>query len=172
MSASTQYSDLPPPVARVLQIVTIALSLGIVGFLVVVLVLHQQGLFPGPAPQPPIIPLAAVLQFVMIFAVWLFLPAILLRQGVIRIARDQPDALRDTQKLLNLKHTSQIVGCALLEGAAYMALIGYLMERQAYTLGIGLTCLLLILVTFPTHDRIKHWLMVQQDRLEELRRLG
>src|SRR5947207_2347851 len=116
----------PASALRVIQIVTIALSLGIVVFLAVVLVLHQQGQFAGPAPQPPIISLAAAVQFVLIFAVWLFLPSALLRQGVLRIARDALDPIRDMQKLLNLKQTNQIVGCALLEGAAYLALIGYL----------------------------------------------
>jgi hypothetical protein len=154
---------------RVMQIIISAMLVGIVVFLGIVLVLHQQGLFGVPPAPISVVSLVAAGQFVICFAVWLILPPGLIQSGLVRIARSAADPVSDLRQLLILRQTTLIVGGALMEGAAFTALIGYLLEKQPYALGIALACVLLIVVTFPTFDRITQWLAVQMDRLEQLR---
>jgi len=170
MPDETPSQDLVIPRLRIMQIITGALMTGVAVFLVLVLVLQQQGQFPVPAPQTPLISILAAGEFVVIFGVWLIYPPIFVRQGLVPIARRTPDPTAETNALLALKQTSLIVASALLEGSAFFALIAYLLEKQPYALGVALACLLLLLITFPTHVRVKQWLAEQQERLEILRR--
>lgn len=170
MLNDTPSQDIPVAQLRVMQIITTAMLAGIVLFLGVVLVLHQLGHFAEPALQPSLLSLIAAIQFILIFAAWLFLPGIILRQGVYRMARQVANPTGQIGRLLALKQTTSIIACALMEFGAYLALIAYLMERQHYTLGIALACLLMIVVTFPTHNRLNRWLTDQQDRIDMLRR--
>ena len=74
-----------------------------------------------------------------------------------------------TQKLVNWRQVSQIVGYALLEGTAFLGIIAYLVEDHVLALAVTGFCLLLMITTFPTRDRLNQWLDQQMDQLRELR---
>ncbi len=169
MADETPSQDLVTPRLRVLQIITGALITGVMAFLAVVLLVQQQGQAPVPGPQTPLISLMAAGGFVGIFGVWLVLPPTLVRQGLVPIARHPSQSAAETVGLLALKQTVQIVSSAMLEGCAFFNLVAFLVERQTYTLGIALACVLLMLVTFPTQGRFQQWLLEQQERLQNLR---
>ncbi len=171
MPDETSSRDLPLAQVRVMQMITGALVAGVLGFLAVVLVIQQQQAQAGQPPlQTAIISLVAAGGFVVMFGVWLILPPTLIRQGLAQIAGKPADPPNETRTLLALKQTTHIVACALLEGPAFFALTAYMVERQPYTLGIALACVLLILLSFPTQERMQRWLDEQLDRLDNLRR--
>ncbi|QDU58415.1 hypothetical protein [Aeoliella mucimassa] len=51
-----------------------------------------------------------------------------------------------------------IVGCALFEGAAFFNLIAYMLEGQLYSLVIAALLMLCILSRFPTVAKVEEWL--------------
>ena len=62
-----------------------------------------------------------------------------------------------------------IVGLALLEGSAFMALLAYLLEGQTWVLGLAAGVLALMAVRFPTRASVLAWLERQADALAALR---
>src|SRR5262249_29481905 len=80
------------------------------------------------------------------------------------------DFTSDTAVLLGTYQSTRIIALALLEGAALLAAISYLLEGQAWTLGLALAALALMLSQFPTEARVRSWLQQQEDRLTDLRR--
>jgi hypothetical protein len=56
---------------------------------------------------------------------------------------------------------SMIVGWGLLEGAAFMGCMAYLLEARTLALGVIAIVLLLMFCTFPTEARARNWLQRQ-----------
>ena len=60
-----------------------------------------------------------------------------------------------------------IIGAAMLEGAAFMNLVGMLIEGNAIHLVVAAVTMALMVTFFPTESRIVQWI---EDRLEDLKR--
>jgi hypothetical protein len=165
---------------RTTQIVAGGLVAGIVIFLVVVLIVVQQG--PAPArPAEPIMTYFALAFFGTSLGVWSFLPAQIARKQVDKIAaatwRPRPQASPgqlpdDTSQLLTVFQTKLLVGYGMLEGASSFACVAYLVDRDAVSLGVVAATVLLMLLSFPTRGRLNSWLEQQQSRLDVQRQLG
>jgi hypothetical protein len=115
-----------------LKIVVAALMMGIVIFVVVVAIVKAQNL----AAMPPgmeivvyiglgMLVIAVVLQFIVLSAV----DAATLRQV------DSPE--RDDRLLMSAYCTRTIVGCALIEGAAFMCVMGAMLDGRPIGLIAG-----------------------------------
>ena len=68
--------------------------------------------------------------------------------------------------------TVTIIGVALLEGAAFLAVIAYMIERSPIALGVALVLAAGILAHIPSVGRARSWVDQQTRRLEEERALG
>jgi hypothetical protein len=65
-----------------------------------------------------------------------------------------------------------MIGLALLEGAAFLGCIAYLLEARPLALGVVVVAITPMLVNFPTEARVRAWLERQADQLAELRQQG
>ncbi|HZZ26497.1 MAG TPA: hypothetical protein VFE46_00715 [Pirellulales bacterium] len=65
--------------------------------------------------------------------------------------------------------TSLIVGLALLEGAAFLAVMAYLMEAHWLALAMVGMITMVMLIKFPTANKVRAWLLAQADQIEQLR---
>jgi hypothetical protein len=60
--------------------------------------------------------------------------------------------------LLRIYRGPHIVGGALLEGAVFLNLIAYLMEKFAGSLGVAVVLILVMVLRFLTQSRVASWL--------------
>jgi hypothetical protein len=76
----------------------------------------------------------------------------------------------DAGKLAVVYRTTTIIGCALLEMAAFLALITYLMEGHVATLIAALLMLIGVALHVPLGDRVTVWVENQLQIIEDDRR--
>jgi hypothetical protein len=153
------------PRLRVMQIITVALVLGVAVFLGIVLYLVQvQNQGRGTMTPPPDLPVLSLMAagFLAVLTVASFLvPAGVVRKSLRGITDTnwEPD--------LGVYQVALIVGLAMLEGACFFNCIAYLLEAQPYTLGCIGIGLLLMLARFPTESRVRLWRDNQKERLAQ-----
>ncbi len=139
---------------------------------------------PGGGSLPlPLISLIAVAFGIMNLAMSFVVPKLVVDQGRRKVALAGPDAVTQsdpsgpkqlypagyTGKLAALYQTQLIIGAALLEGAAFFAVIAYLLERSPIALLTALVLLGVMFTRFPTGDRVNNWLDQQLSLLQEER---
>jgi hypothetical protein len=173
---------LPAKRLRVMQIVAGTLLMGVLVFLGIVLyVVLVQNKGGGKAPDLAVVSIVALVFFAIQAPLAFLVPQFLTRSALRQIASGSwkvplgakaADFPSDASKLLAVEQTSMIIGLALLNGAAYLACIAYLVEAQAWVLAIALGAVSLMLVKFPTAGRVQSLLAEQVDQLDQLRRQG
>ena len=85
---------------------------------------------------------------------------------VARVARrDTGDIDEDRHGLLGAYQTSAIVAAALLEGAAFVNVIAYLLEGNPISLGIGGALAVAILLSIPSSSSLEGWI---DDKLRDI----
>jgi len=175
---------LPHRFLRIMQIIASALLLGVVIFLAIALVIvSNQANGPGiaPAGNLPMISVAAVILLAVQAPLAFIVPSLQTRTALRQIASGTwqlpPGAnatafSTDAVKLLAVRQTTMVVSLALLESAAFLGGIAYLLEAQPFALGVVLVVILLMVMNFPTEGRVRGWLEWQTDQLAELRQQG
>jgi membrane protein YdbS with pleckstrin-like domain len=153
---------------RVMRIIAAALMMGLSVFLALAIFLVQQR---QPRPdQPIVISYLAVGFFAVILVLWWVIPDRAIKPAISQLAARGPgNDLTDTSSLLPLYQTRNIIACALLEGAAFFGCITYIVEGQVFALAIPAVVLALMVLTFPTRDRVSQWVEEQQRRINDLR---
>ena len=63
--------------------------------------------------------------------------------------------------------TQLIVGAAMNEGAAFFALVAYLIEKNPIALGLAVVLIAGVISRFPTTGRVERWIEQQQEKLRE-----
>jgi hypothetical protein len=58
-----------------------------------------------------------------------------------------------------------IMGCAISEGAAFFALVAYLLEKNPLSLTMALVLIAAIIMRFPTSGRVGRWIEQQEEKL-------
>lgn len=81
----------------------------------------------------------------------------------------QPSVTR--QQLLLAFQVRLVVGCALCEGAGFMAAMAYLMEGHFAALPFIAVALLLILIRLPSSDGLASWLDREEEWLRDQREM-
>ena len=177
--ADTQRLDIH---LRITRIIVGAMMMGIVSFLAIAVFLVQQGA-PNPNQQDVLSAMAAAV-FAIMFVLWWTLPDVLVKNQVQRIAAGTwtpgkdprtgeviPAGVypNDAAKLLSVNQTRALIAAALLEGAAFLGCIAYLIERHIVVLAIPGSVIALMVLTFPARDRVERWLEVQQTRINDRR---
>jgi hypothetical protein len=143
-----------------MQIICGALLLGIAVFAGFAVFFRQQN--NNPAPAGPLISYTAIGFAVATLAARLLVLA-MLEATARRTLTGQKNQM-DPKRWLDFYQTRMIVGTALLEGAAFCALLAYMLEGTPWT--VGMAVLLWVAIAwlhFPTRDRVAAWIAAQQD---------
>ena len=139
----------------VLQIITAAMVLGVVMFgLVSVFALNS---FQQP-PAGQIVSIVAAGFALLAFVMHLFVP-----EAVAASVLKQSSASNRVDKLAAAYQTRHIVKLAILEGAAFFALVAGTVEHQLWTLAIAVALVIVMLAEFPTQTRLNHWTESRQE---------
>jgi len=175
-----------------LQIVVGALVAGLLVFLVVVLVVIQEGM-PGAPEVASILTYVAVGLALTAVLVRLFVPDMIVARGRRQIGegawqmpRSAPahgatgqqhsaqfvEQTGDAGRLFLVFQTRTIVAAALLEGPAFFALIAYMLGRSPLAMIVALLLILGVALHFPTQSGVLHWIEEQLRRVDEERQFG
>ena len=161
-----------------LQIIIGALAMGVLTFAVIAIVVAA-----GKAADDEsgvIGPMALGVAVVSLVAATL-VPRIL--QGNMRraVAEGRPlasdprrpidPALGDVGKLAAVYQTLLIVGAAILEGAAFMNVMAYMLEYNFINLACAAMLLVSLFFKFPTRNGVENWITDELKQVEELRSL-
>lgn len=161
MNVMSEHRDNPTPAQRlmVLQIISVAMMFGVVMFgLISVFVLKAFQQPPGWSTISVVAAGFAVIAFVMHLVVPGAVAASVLKQG-------STSAANGVGALAAAYQTRHIVKLAILEGAAFFALVAGIMEHHPWTLAIAAALVLVMLAEFPTQTRLNHWMESRQDSL-------
>jgi hypothetical protein len=173
---STGLDEIPQERLLVMQIIAAALMIGVITFLGVALFMvygqrNGQGL--GPPNDLPIVSLVAIAMFVINTPLAFFLPNQLAKPALRQIAAvPEKEREYDISKLLGVRQATMLVGLALLEGTAFCACIGFLLDADVGSLIVVGLSLLLMLALFPTRNRVRNWLDKQAMALQDMRNSG
>jgi hypothetical protein len=177
----SELDDFLGPRLRVMQIIAATILLGAVAFAVIALsVVWGQNGGRGLAPPAGLPILSVVAAFVLATNGLLaaFFPRVVTRAVVRRIAasldwppgKDAEFYAEAAAQLLASRQTTMIIALALLEGAAFLGGFAYLLEAQPLALGVVGAAVFLMLLHYPTRDRVRAWIERQADRVRALRR--
>jgi len=145
----------PQQVVRMLQIIVAALVSGVLMFAAVALSLSER------VAEMPMLGYVGLGFATIAILVWSIVPAqIVATQRNQRVARNE-GAVAEAE-LYQSFMTSRIVGNAVLEGAAFFNVIVYMSEGQWWSLAIVGLLLLMMLMNFPTRDRLDAFVAEQQ----------
>ncbi len=150
--------------ARNLQLLVGALMLGILAFGAVILTLAQMGQL-GLQADVLVPALLAGVSLVSVMPTQVIAHLVLNRNS---FAAAEPgntsqspiddSAEAHTARLLAMYFQAKVIAGAGLEGAALMNLVGYALAAQWWSLIVPTAAITWMATTFPTKDRIAHWL--------------
>lgn len=173
------------PAILTLRIIVVALATGVVAFAVAAIVIRMQ------QAQAPAIEAAGLLTILGIaaapvaFVLSRFVPGLFAGKARRQIASGQfgppgganPDQtggpqsslvqLGDDGKLFMVYQTKTILAIALIEGAAFLNIIAFLLEGSPIALGLGLLLALVIVALFPRTSRVVEWIASQRRLMAE-----
>ena len=157
---------------RPLQIIVSGMAAGCATFLVIAIVLVWQDVISELGQDTPLLTYIFIPMAVAAVAVRLLAGSAIAaraRRGIIRGTWQMPktgpllavfgqsvEQMGNAGKLLGVFYTRTIVGAAILEGAAFLGAIAYLLERSPLSLAAAILLILGIAVHMPHHDRPSH----------------
>ena len=165
---------------RLMQIITAALVIGLVNTRLIAIV------FISPKPVPPnppgdafpVLTAIAVAAFVALIPLSFLLPRLITKKYVSRIVMGNWQPAHNSNpvwsttifgQLLSTKHAASIVGLALLEGVGFLACIACMIEHRMIVLAVVAAVVVLMLLRFPTADKLRNWIAQQADEIDLLR---
>lgn len=133
-----------------MQIIVGAMAAGALTFLGISLLFNPRGgVQPGRTPMLTYIGGGAA---VVGLIAWTVLPNLVSKQTRTSVLEG------DARRLAVNFQTRPIIGCALLEGIAFLNIVAHTIERQNVSLIVAGVFLLLLLSQFPTLDRLERWI--------------
>ncbi len=75
-------------------------------------------------------------------------------------------AVTDGDRLLVAFQQKTILESAMVEGPAFFVVVAYLVIGQAWLLGLAAVLLVVLVVPFPTYERVEDWVRYQLELLE------
>jgi len=183
-----QWHNELTPVLRTMQIVVGALVAGCAMFLVVVLVVAPT-MAADRRQDMPLITYVATGFAVVSLIVRAVVPGIVVTLGRRRILNgnwpmpasrggSQPinvefiERTGDAGRLAVLSLNRTIIAAAMLEGAAFFALVAYMIERLPLALVVAVALIVGVALHFPTRSRLVHWVEDQLALIEQERQRG
>jgi hypothetical protein len=176
------------PIALQGQIIVAALLAGLLCFLVITTFIDlgpKPAAAPGaaaPEPPMPIFTYLAVASGAMLLPMSFVVPVLVSKQqrqamlsgkttdGAIPATPtdNRSDAANAAIGGLPTAFLIQlIIGSAISEGAAFFALVAYLLEKNPLSLTMALMLIASIIARFPTSGRVGRWIEQQEEKLRE-----
>jgi hypothetical protein len=150
-----------PQRVRVLQIVSLALMQGILIFGAIVIWMNLEN---KPADKPVMVWIGLVIA-VMAVVVRTIVGSFLRtgsRNAIDRTVWDELSPQKQDAQLIGSMQAGQIIEFAILEGAAFVNLVFYLLEKQTISLFVVGGLLGLMAVAFPTGAKVDQWVDSQK----------
>jgi hypothetical protein len=164
-----ESSELVSQRLRTMQIVAAALIAAPLFLFVVALLVRAQGV--GAQPAVPIVSYVGIAFALVEVLVFMIFPnraaAAACRKGPLQAAADSQDLF-----LCGVFQTRLVIGFALLEGAAFLQGIAYILEGQSFSLAIGLTLVLIMAFLLPTRSKLESWMEEQKQVMLDQQSLG
>lgn len=172
---------------RTLQIIVGAMAVGVIAFLSVGSVVPPDMLPFSTDPSSRVLTTLALVWGGMTLVAHVAAPKVMERKGVARIARGEdpvagsspsnstlpPEiAATDAGKLCTLFATLTIVRSAMIEGAALLAGLAFVTEKQITALCAALALIAILLAWFPTRNRISAWIEQQLQVIEQTKTIS
>jgi uncharacterized membrane protein YqjE len=161
---------------QVMQIIVGALAFGVMSFLCVVLFA-----IPAAAPGERLLTYLSALFGFLAPAAAMFIPRLIESKQSEAIAAQRsgaanapniPESLREVATLVGGYQTRLIIRCALIEGAAFFAIVAFMIERQLLSLVVAGALLLALLSCFPTRSKVEDAVENERREIEQLRQMG
>jgi len=150
---------------RTLRIILFALVSGCLTFVGIAVCLQIAG---GLQPNGAFLITPIALGFCLLEAILqAVIPEMQTAAARRRVATQQPGA--DAVALLGVYRSRVIVGAAMCEGGAFFAVIAYMIEGHTAILIVALLLVVLILVRWPSEERLRMWLVAQYEKIAQLR---
>ncbi len=165
---------------RMMQIIAAALVIGLVNTcLIAILFISPKPVPPNPqADAVPVLTAIAVAAFVALVPLSFLLPRLIAKKYVGRIVTGnwQPaqnaDPVWSTTifgQLLSTRQAASIVGLALLEGVGFLACVACMIEHRMIVMAVAAAIVVLMLLRFPTANKLRSWIAQQADEIDLLR---
>jgi hypothetical protein len=175
MLTDVQRQQLAPQ-ARTMQIIVAALISGVLVFAAIAFLASD-----GPPAKEPFLAYAAVGAALVSVLLWAVVPAVVggrLRQSIVDGNAEQltmrlplSEELGDVGRLATTYMARLIIAAALLEGAAFLNLISYMVERQPISLITAGVLALLLASQIPTRSRLEEWIDREMTTIAQLREM-
>lgn len=171
-----EQNQLIEQTARTTQIIAFALISGVILFAFVILL---AGLATDDPPETPVI---SIVGFV--FAAGAVLAAPIVSKAIASAMRRSAVEGNQTSNrqypaqqqefgtfgiVVGSFQVGQIFRRAILEGAAFMNLVAYIIEAQPLNLAIAIFLVLTMMFSFPTRDNLERFVREQMDEIEQLK---
>ena len=150
---------------RVMQIIAVALMMGVLMFFGVVLVITKGDVF-GQNRGSMLTVIAAAFAGVIVVS-QLVVPSIIANAQLRMLKgsiRENASAEARTSSLVSVYQVQLIVGLALLEGAAFFNLVVLITDKHVVSTVLVACLLLFMVLRFPTRTKVSWWV---QNRLSE-----
>ncbi|MFH1269062.1 MAG: hypothetical protein ABIK89_25325 [Planctomycetota bacterium] len=170
------------------QIIVASLVMGSFAFLVVAIVIVQRGIVEPLDEGPPLVTYIAILFAAADFIAWLIVPRVMVTRARRDIAKGtwqmpseqgaRADLDRfleqtgDAGKLLVAFQTKTIIGSAIFEGVAFLAVIAYMLENSPLALSLAIAMIIAVAAHFPTRSGVVHWIEDQLRLIEQEQQFG
>ncbi len=160
-------------VLRTSQIIVVALLTGIMIFLGIAIFKVSEN--PPILAGPPIVTYVCFGFLFLETIAWLIVPGVVGKELVRRIAQNQfpptksGEQFSDLHSLALAHQTVTIIAAALVEGGAFFTIIAFLIEGQNTALIATGYTILLLLLTFPTRVKLRSWIELNYQRLQQIR---
>jgi len=142
---------------RTMRIIATALITGVVAFLGIAMLVTS---WPNPGNIPTFTYIAAGFALVMLGVRAVQLKAI--PRNLIQQQRQHiTDSAEGRIRLAGIYRTRLIVGMALCEGAAFLAIISWIAEPHELALGLVLFLITVMVMSFPFQQRVLDWIELQ-----------
>ena len=147
-----------------MQIIVFALVMGVVTFLGIALVVNGAGI----EGEPDILSWLGLGIAALMIAAHLIVPRISASAALSQVSTEEVRNADDDRKFELIAPAYQgqlIVACALLEGAAFLNLVGYMLNEYVGNLFAAMALVAMIAAKIPTLSRVEFWV---QDRAREI----
>lgn len=166
------------PATRTLQVIVGTMVVGALIFLVIACTVEvQQPVRIAEEPPGPIVTYVATGFGAFALIASFLVPATVVSLSTKRMASGRPlvgvppgQQAQDDVGLLCAVHAQKtIIGCAMLEGAALLAVLAYMVEKQAVAAAVALVLIAVLASRIPTTLRLQYWIQERLRRLEAIR---
>lgn len=164
---------------RTQQIIVGALAAGVWMFLAVALVLFLGE--PKNEGDEPFLSYLGIGFAVLALVAWGIVPEMIGRRMRELIVAGKADRLTpkpigssdlgDVGPLGGIYQLRVILGAAILEGAAFLNLVAYMIEQQMFNVAVAGALAAVIMASIPTYVRLENWVQSELTTIDQLRQM-